>query len=77
MFSFLSLKYIVVHYALLSSQNTALHLAAVNGHASVVKLLLSIGEAEVTLNNNNANILDASVKEKKSEVVMAIAENER
>ena len=77
MFSFLSLKYIVVHYALLSSQNTALHLAAVNGHASVVKLLLSIGEAEVTLNNNNANILDASVKEKKSDVVMAIAENER
>ena len=77
LFSFLSLKYIVVHYALLSSQNTALHLAAVNGHASVVKLLLSIGEAEVTLNNNNANILDASVKEKKSEVVMAIAENER
>lgn len=59
------------------NKNTALHLAAVNGHASVVKLLLSIGEAEVTLNNNNANILDASVKEKKSDVVMAIAENER
>jgi len=59
------------------SQNTALHLAAINGHASVVKLLLSIGEAEITLNNNNENILDAAVKEKKSDVVMAIAENER
>jgi len=42
-----------------------------------VKLLLSIGEAEVTLNNNNENILDAAVKEKKSDVVMAIAENDR
>lgn len=59
------------------SQNTALHLAAINGHASVVRLLLSIGEAEITLNNNNENILDAAVKEKKSDVVMAIAENER
>jgi len=62
---------------LLCSQNTALHLAAINGHASVVKLLLSIGEAEVTLNTNNENILDAAVKEKKSDVVMAIAENDR
>ena len=77
MFSFLSLKYIAVHVTLLSSQNTALHLAAINGHASVVKLLLSIGEAEVTLNNSNANILDAAVREKKSDVVMAIAENDR
>ena len=77
MFSLLPLIYIVLHFALLCSQNTALHLAAINGHASVVKLLLSIGEAEVTLNNNNANILDAAVKEKKSDVVMAIAENER
>ena len=77
LFSFLSIKYIVVHFTLLSSQNTALHLAAINGHAPVVKMLLSIGEAEVTLNNDNANILDAAVKEKKSDVVMAIAENER
>ena len=42
-----------------------------------MKLLLSIGEAEVTLNNNNENILDAAVKEKKSDVVMAIEENDR
>ena len=42
-----------------------------------MKLLLSIGEAEVTLNTNNENILDAAVKEKKSDVVMAIAENDR
>jgi len=56
---------------------TALHLAATNGHASVVKLLLSIDEAEVTVNNANENILDAAVKENKSQVVMAIAEHER
>lgn len=67
----------IVHFDLLSSQNTALDLAAINGHASVVKLLLSIDEADVTLNSNNENILDAAVKEKKSDVVMVIAENER
>jgi len=60
-----------------SLQCTALHLAATNGHASVVKLLLSIDEAEVTVNNANENILDAAVKENKSQVVMAIAEHER
>ncbi len=59
------------------SQNTALHLAATNGHAFVVKLLLSVKGAEVTLNNTNDNILDAAVKEKKSDVVMVIAEHER
>ena len=59
------------------SQNTALHLAATNGHASVVKLLLSVSGAEVTLNNTNDNILDAAVKETKSDVVMVIAEHDR
>ncbi|KAL9951418.1 hypothetical protein ACROYT_G044077 [Oculina patagonica] len=59
------------------NKNTALHLAATNGHAPVVKLLLSIKGAEVTLNNTNDNILDAAVKEKKSDVVMVIAEHDR
>ena len=42
-----------------------------------MKLLLSVDEAEVTVNNANENILDAAVKENKSQVVMAIAEHER
>lgn len=42
-----------------------------------MKLLLSIDEAEVTVNNANENILDAAVKENKSQVVTAIAEHER
>lgn len=61
----------------LCSQNTALHLAATNGHDSVVKLLLSVSGSEVTLNNTNDNILDAAVKEKKSDVVTVIAEHDR
>lgn len=65
------------YVVLLLSQNTALHLAATNGHASVVRLLLSDSTAQVTLNNTNDNILDAAVKEKRSDVVMAIAENDR
>lgn len=59
------------------SQNTALHIAAINGHASVVSLLLSDSKAEVTRNNTNDNILDAAVKEKRSDVVMTIAGNDR
>ena len=59
------------------SQNTALHIAAINGHASVVNLLLSDSKAEVTRNNTNDNILDAAVKEKRSDVVMTIAGNDR
>lgn len=59
------------------SQNTALHLAAMYGHAPVVTLLLSNAKSEITLNNTNDNILDAAVKEKRSAVVMAIAEHDR
>jgi len=59
------------------NKNTALHLAAINGHASVVTLLLSNDKSEITLNNTNDNILDTAVKEKKSAVVMAIAEHDR
>jgi len=62
---------------LFNFQNTALHLAAINGHASVVTLLLSNDKSEITLNNTNDNILDTAVKEKKSAVVMAIAEHDR
>ena len=58
-------------------QNTALHIAAANGHASVVTLLLSHPISEITFNTTSDNILDVAVKEKRSTVVMAIAENDR
>ena len=58
-------------------QNTALHIAAANGHASVVTLLLSNPISEITFNNTSDNILDVAVKEKRSTVVMGIAENDR
>ena len=48
-----------------------------DGHAPVVTLLLSNVKSEITLNNTNDNILDAAVKEKRSAVVMAIAEHDR
>jgi len=47
------------------------------GHAPVVTLLLSNVKSEITLNNTNDNILDVAVKEKRSAVVMAIAEHDR
>lgn len=47
------------------------------GHAPVVTLLLSNVKSEITLNNTNDNILDAAVKEKRTAVVMAIAEHDR
>lgn len=59
------------------NKNTALHLAAMYGHAPVVTLLLSNVKSEITFNNTNDNILDAAVKEKRSAVVMAIAEHDR
>lgn len=43
----------------------------------MVSLLLSDSKAEVTRNNTNDNILDAAVKEKRSDVVMTIAGNDR
>lgn len=59
------------------NKNTALHIAAANGHASVVTLLLSHPISEITFNTTSDNILDVAVKEKRSTVVMAIAENDR
>ena len=64
----------VIHFFF---QNTALHIAAANGHASVVTLLLSHPISEITFNTTSDNILDVAVKEKRSTVVMAIAENDR
>ena len=65
------------HPFILFLQNTALHLAAINGHAAVVTLILSKANSEITLNHKKENILDAAVTEKRSEVVMAIAEHDR
>lgn len=58
------------------SQNTALHLAAKEGHAAAVKLLMERGAAFL-LNNSNASFLHEAVHHGKKEVADAVIEDER
>ena len=62
---------------LLSSQDTALHLAAKNGHATLVTYLLSHEAQNVTYNAYNQNALDVAIEAGKEPVVMGIAEHTR
>ena len=54
-----------------------MHLAAINGHASVVKYFLSHNKALVQKNGNNQNILDIAVSSGFREVATVIAKHER
>ncbi|TSK98379.1 Transient receptor potential cation channel subfamily A member 1 [Bagarius yarrelli] len=56
--------------------NTALHIAAREGHVAAVKLLLSQG-AEILLNNNCASFFHEAVRSRKKDVANAAIENER
>jgi len=54
-----------------------MHLAAINGHAAVVKYFLSHPRALVQMNGNNKNILDIAVASEFREVATVIAKHER
>lgn len=67
---------IVVNF-LFSSQDTALHLAAKNGHAALVTYLLSHESQNVVYNAYNQNALDVAIEAGKEPVVLCIAEHTR
>jgi len=54
-----------------------MHLAAMNGHAAVVKYFLSHSTALVKMNGNKKNILDIAVASEFREVATVIAKHER
>ena len=58
-------------------KNTALNLAAADGHQEIVTHLLSINEQEILMNAYNQNVLDIALKEEKKDVVMAISDHSR
>ena len=60
-----------------SFQNTAVNLAAINGHVKIVNFLLSDKHQEIILNARNEDILDLVLQSKQVEVAMAIAEHDR
>lgn len=64
-------------YFLFPSQDTALHLAAKNGHATLVTYLLSHEAQNVTYNAYNQNALDVAIEAGKEPVVTCIAEHTR
>jgi transient receptor potential cation channel subfamily A protein 1 len=57
-------------------QNTALHLAAREGHAAAVTLLLGRG-AQMTLNKSDASFLHEAVLNGRKDVAFAVIHNER
>uniref|UniRef100_A0A8C7I0N4 Transient receptor potential cation channel, subfamily A, member 1a n=1 Tax=Oncorhynchus kisutch TaxID=8019 RepID=A0A8C7I0N4_ONCKI len=63
-------------YVLLLVQNTALHLAAREGHAAAVTLLLGRG-AQMTLNKSDASFLHEAVLNGRKDVAFAVIHNER
>ena len=58
-------------------QNTAMHLAAINGHPIVVDFFLSNSRAEIVKNANNDNILDIAARSEEREVAAVIAKHDR
>ncbi|CAH3142085.1 unnamed protein product [Porites lobata] len=60
-----------------ADQDTALHLAAKNGHSSLVTYLLSHDSQNVTYNAYNQNALDVAIEAGKESVVLAIAAHGR
>ena len=58
-------------------QDTALHLAAKNGHEQVVNHLLSQKQQFVSYNSCNQNALDIAIEAGKDGVVKTIAEHQR
>ncbi|XP_078360427.1 transient receptor potential cation channel subfamily A member 1-like isoform X2 [Oculina patagonica] len=60
-----------------ADQDTALHLAAKNGHAVLVTHLLSHESQNVTYNAYNQNALDVAIEAGKEPVVLCIAEHTR
>ncbi|KAL7835585.1 hypothetical protein SRHO_G00279320 [Serrasalmus rhombeus] len=57
-------------------ENTALHIAARQGHVAAVKLLLNRG-AQLILNKNNSSFLHEAVRNGKKDVANATIENDR
>ncbi|XP_078071627.1 transient receptor potential cation channel subfamily A member 1b [Mustelus asterias] len=56
--------------------NTALHLAAREGHSEAVHLLLARG-ADLTLNNNEASFFHEAIRNKRKEATSAIIQSDR
>ncbi|MGH0121380.1 UNVERIFIED_CONTAM: hypothetical protein FKN15_072414 [Acipenser sinensis] len=61
---------------MLGLKNTALHLAAREGHASSVSLLLSKG-AEISLNKSEASFFHEAIHQGRKEVAFVVIESER
>jgi len=57
-------------------QNTALHVAAREGHVAAVLLMLSRG-AELTLNKNDISFLHEAIQNGKKDVVNAVIDTDR
>ncbi|KAK9527797.1 hypothetical protein VZT92_014329 [Zoarces viviparus] len=56
--------------------NTAIHIAAREGHVAAVRLLLSHG-AELTLNNNDISFLHEALQNGRTDVVNAVIDSDR
>ena len=68
---------IMLIYFFTPCQDTALHLAAKNGHAAIVTYLLSHDSQNVTYNAYNQNALDVAIEAGKEPVVMCIGDHLR
>lgn len=59
------------------TQNTAMHLAAINGHPVVVNFFLTDLKAKILMNNDHENILDIAVRSEHKDVASVIARHDR
>lgn len=57
-------------------QNTALHIAAREGHVAAVKLLLNRG-AELVLNKSDTSFLHEALQSGRTDVVNAVIDSEK